>query len=152
MFTADRNGDTFTNNGQFNIASGGDLQVVNIGQTFNQDAGVLDVQGAFNPSNITFNFNGGTLAGTGTINDPVTVPAGGILAPGDPTGTLTVTNNNCTVNGALASDADTPRQQPPRGDIRRLSRLLRKPSRRRPHSRHCASVRSTWRARATLVA
>lgn len=50
-----------------------------------------------------FVFTGGTLAGTGVVYEAVTVPATvGTIAPGDPTGTLTITNNNCTINGTLA--------------------------------------------------
>jgi autotransporter-associated beta strand protein len=48
--------------------------------------------------------NGGTLAGNGTVNGPVTVGALGGIAPGTPaapTGTLTI-NNNCTITNNLA--------------------------------------------------
>jgi len=37
--------------------------------------------------------NGGTLAGNGIVAGPVTVNSGGALAPGNPLGTLRVTNN-----------------------------------------------------------
>ena len=40
---------------------------------------------------------GGTLTGTGSIDGPVTILAGGILSPGNPTGTLTI-NNSLTLN------------------------------------------------------
>jgi len=44
---------------------------------------------------------GGTLAGTGLVDEILTVSAAAILAPGNPTGTMNVTNNNCTINGKL---------------------------------------------------
>ncbi len=37
--------------------------------------------------------SGGTLAGTGIISGAVTVNSGGALAPGNPLGTLTISNN-----------------------------------------------------------
>ncbi|NNC87503.1 MAG: hypothetical protein HKN82_03465 [Akkermansiaceae bacterium] len=37
-----------------------------------------------------FQFTGGTLGGTGVINENVTVPAAGNVAPGDPVGTLSI--------------------------------------------------------------
>jgi autotransporter-associated beta strand protein len=46
-----------------------------------------------------------TLAGTGSINGPVTVLAGGILAPGNSVGTLTV-NNNVSLAGNLAIEVN----------------------------------------------
>jgi autotransporter-associated beta strand protein len=73
----------------------------------NIQAGRLVVNGTYNPSYPPFHtFTGGTLAGTGTINHVLTVPAGGAVAPGDPTGTLTVTNNNCAIAGTLAIALD----------------------------------------------
>jgi len=51
--------------------------------------------------------SGGTLKGTGVMKDDViTVPAAGILAPGYPTGTLTITNNHCIIDGTLAITID----------------------------------------------
>jgi len=69
------------------------------------NAGKLVVNGALSTSYVNLSFSGGTLAGTGVIDDPVSVPVSGTLAPGDPTGTLTVTNNNCTISGTLAVTA-----------------------------------------------
>jgi autotransporter-associated beta strand protein len=46
---------------------------------------------------------GGTLAGTGTINDPVTIQAGGTLSPGLSIGTLTV-NNTVTLGGTIVME------------------------------------------------
>jgi len=52
-----------------------------------------------------FRFSSGTLSGTGWIENggdqALTVPAAGTIAPGYPTGTLTVTNISCTINGNL---------------------------------------------------
>ncbi len=73
------------------------------------NAGTFVVNGTLDTHYQNLNFSGGTLAGTGTINDPVSVPASGVLAPGDPTGTLTVTNNNCTINGTLTIHVDSRR-------------------------------------------
>jgi hypothetical protein len=52
-------------------------------------------------SAVSVNATNGTLAGTGIINGPVTVNAGGTLAPGTSAiGTLTI-SNNLTLNGNL---------------------------------------------------
>ena len=48
---------------------------------------------------------GGTLAGTGTINAPVDVQAGGTLAPGTSIGTLTI-NNNLTLAGTTVIEVN----------------------------------------------
>jgi autotransporter-associated beta strand protein len=75
------------------------------------DSGTLVANGTWVTGNI-FDFAGGTLAGTGVINDAVNVPASGFLTPGDPTGALTVTNNACTINGTLdiaINDAASPK-------------------------------------------
>ena len=44
--------------------------------------------------------NGGTLGGTGIISGAVTVNAGGTLAPGNPLGTLTISNNLTLAGGS----------------------------------------------------
>ena len=44
---------------------------------------------------------GGTLGGTGVIELAIDVPATGALAPGHPTGLLTITNSNCSITGSL---------------------------------------------------
>jgi autotransporter-associated beta strand protein len=44
---------------------------------------------------------GGTLGGDGVIGGPVTINSGGILAPGNPVGTLTVSNNFTASSGAI---------------------------------------------------
>lgn len=50
-----------------------------------------------------FTMTGGTIKGTGVINVNYasTIPAAGTIAPGYPTGTLTITNKPCTINGNL---------------------------------------------------
>jgi len=59
--------------------------------------GALLVNGSLtNLSAVTVQ-NGGRLGGIGTVNGAVTVNSGGTLKPGDPTGTLTC-SNNLTVN------------------------------------------------------
>jgi hypothetical protein len=74
---------------------------------FNLQAGTLVINGNYTPTHMAYQtFTGGTLAGTGTLNSAITVPVSGTLAPGNPTGTLTVTNNNCTINGTLRIEID----------------------------------------------
>jgi autotransporter-associated beta strand protein len=46
-------------------------------------------------------FDSGTLRGTATCYLGVSVPTNGVLAPGNPTGTMTITNNPCIINGTL---------------------------------------------------
>jgi fibronectin-binding autotransporter adhesin len=75
----------------------GDIYVGQI----NLNAGKLVINGTSVTPWSGFNFNGGTLAGTGTINDAITVPAAGTIAPGNPTGTLTI-NSACIIDGKLA--------------------------------------------------
>jgi hypothetical protein len=41
------------------------------------------------------------LSGSGSIGGAVTINSGGIFAPGNPTGTLTVSNNFTAVSGAV---------------------------------------------------
>jgi len=77
------------------------------------DGGTIVINGTFDPrDNDPVNFNsGGTMKGTGTIVGPMTagpmnVKAGAILAPGFPTGTLTIENADCTIAGTLAITID----------------------------------------------
>lgn len=53
-------------------------------------AGTLRVNGRIGPDAVVV--AGGTLGGTGTITGPVTVQSGGMLAPGDSIGTLSLSN------------------------------------------------------------
>lgn len=76
------------------------------------DGGTIVLNGTFDPrDNDPVNFNsGGTMKGTGTFIGPISVPlnvkAGATIAPGYPTGTFTITNASCTVNGTLAIELD----------------------------------------------
>ena len=45
--------------------------------------------------------SGSTLSGSGVIGGPVTINSGGIFAPGNPVGTLTVSNNFTANSGAI---------------------------------------------------
>ncbi|MBN1911512.1 MAG: PEP-CTERM sorting domain-containing protein [Pirellulales bacterium] len=60
---------TYTNQGTLNIHAGKTLTINVKGQTFNQDAGLLDINGALSLYNLTFNYNGGTIVGTPSLND-----------------------------------------------------------------------------------
>ncbi|MCZ8256164.1 MAG: autotransporter-associated beta strand repeat-containing protein, partial [Polaromonas sp.] len=55
------------------------------------NGGTLSVNGTLSNSAVTVN-NGGTLGGTGTVGS-TTIAAGGVLAPGNSIGTLTVNGN-----------------------------------------------------------
>jgi autotransporter-associated beta strand protein len=66
--------------------------------------GILQVNGQLGSGPVTVATNA-ALAGTGTINGPVTVLPGGILAPGTSVGTLTV-NNNVSLAGGLAIEVN----------------------------------------------
>jgi hypothetical protein len=102
---------SFNNYGSIQAASG---SILFTGGEFDQDAGTLQLTPAilFGP-NRPFYLNGGTVTGTGTlggsdINNSVYVEAGGVLAPGNPFGMLTVPggggiviNNGATFNVVL---------------------------------------------------
>jgi autotransporter-associated beta strand protein len=66
--------------------------------------GTLQVDGQLDVGAVTVATNA-TLGGKGTINGPVTVLAGGTLAPGDSIGVVTIgvltINNNLTIGGNL---------------------------------------------------
>jgi autotransporter-associated beta strand protein len=66
--------------------------------------GTLQVNGQLSSGAVTVATNA-TLSGIGSINGPVTVLAGGILAPGDSVGILTV-NNNISLAGNLAIEVN----------------------------------------------
>lgn len=63
------------------------------------DSGTLQVDGSLGVTPVTV--AGGTLAGTGVINGPVEVQAGGRLAPGPGLGTLTVANQLILAPGSI---------------------------------------------------
>ena len=72
-----------------NFQSGGWTVLGNITTgTVRLSGGTHLFNGAVNCEYSGFIFTGGTLGGTGTINENVTVPTAGSLSPGAPTGTL----------------------------------------------------------------
>jgi outer membrane autotransporter protein len=62
--------------------------------------GVLRVNGSLGNTAVTVD-NGGKLGGSGSIAGPVTVAAGGIIAPGNSIGTLTLGGNFTQAAGAI---------------------------------------------------
>jgi hypothetical protein len=54
----------YNNSGDLNILLGKTLTISGNSQIFNQNAGTLDINGTFDLSDITFNYNGGTIDGT----------------------------------------------------------------------------------------
>jgi len=48
-------------------------------------------------------YSGATLGGTGIISGPVSILAGGTLSPGNPTGTLTISNSLTLIAGSISS-------------------------------------------------
>jgi len=74
---------------------------VDVGQG-NLQAGTLVVNGTWVTPWSGLNFSGGRLAGTGTINDNVSVPSGGALAPGNlDVGTLSIVGDTTMKAGAI---------------------------------------------------
>ena len=73
------------------------------GGPFNQDAGTLQLTPAisFDPSQ-TFNLNGGTVTGSGTLGSSTVYVNGGVLAPGNPYGVLSASNNLTMYGGAIS--------------------------------------------------
>ena len=75
------------------------------GGAFNQDAGTLQLTPAisFDPDpGLTFNLNGGTVTGSGTLGSSTVFVNGGVLAPGNPFGVLSAGNNLTMYGGALS--------------------------------------------------
>lgn len=96
------------------------------------DSGTLIANGLLKCNNRSLSFAGGTLVANGTVEVPstytiamsagaalkgtgvvkvpiavpITIPTGATIAPGYPTGKLTITNNSCTINGNLAITVD----------------------------------------------
>ncbi len=59
-------GRAHSNAGAFNVSSGASLTISGGPQTFSQNAGTMTVDGLFDVVASTFEFNGGTITGTGT--------------------------------------------------------------------------------------
>ena len=105
-------GTTTINSGTLAIASTGNINTtseVSIG------AGEFKYNSATALSkNITFTSTGGTLSGTGTITNALTVIAGNTLAPGNSIGTMTF-SNGLTIAGAYAAQIGTSGSTPALG-------------------------------------
>jgi len=69
------------------------------------NSGTLLVNGTQNVATGAVTVSGGTLGGTGTIGGNITVNAGGTLAPGASTGTLSAVNS-VTIGGTLGIDVN----------------------------------------------
>ena len=63
-----KNVGVYTNNSDFNIATGEQLTISAFNQTFKQDSGTLDIDGTFLMASAAFEFNGGVINGTPTLN------------------------------------------------------------------------------------
>lgn len=91
--------------GQLTIADGGSLKATGGGGLF-LSGGTLTVNGTLEDSGAgAIGISAGaTLKGTGVATNGVvaSVPAGATIAPGDPTGTLTLEGGDCTIAGTLA--------------------------------------------------
>jgi len=91
-------------NGGLNFSGGGTLALAGsnnfAGATFMSN-GTMLVNGALGQSAVTN--ASGTLAGTGSLSGPVTILAGGILSPGDPAGTLTISNSLTLNSGSVVN-------------------------------------------------
>lgn len=91
----------FHNHGSVQAATG---TLLFGGGAFNQDAGTLQLTLAisFDPSQ-TFNLNGGTVTGAGTLGSDTVVVNGGVLAPGNPFGVLGASGNHLRMHGGALS-------------------------------------------------
>ncbi len=96
MFIAKRGTGSWTVT-NITYTGGGDIDI---------EAGTLILNGTCSTPQAFEVKSGGTLKGTGIIDDPLTVDVGGTVTPGDPAGTLTVTNNDCTINGTFGIEVD----------------------------------------------
>ncbi len=88
----------FNNYGAVQAASG----TILFANVFNQDAGTLQINpGITFGSGNYFNLNGGTVSGVGTLGYTGSYPVilnGGVLAPGNPFGTIYVPSGNINLN------------------------------------------------------
>ena len=110
--TFNQSGGLYTNNGLFQVESGHTLSISGLGQTFNQNGGTLTIAGNFRMSSATFNFNGGDINGTPTLNGVSLNLASGATAPAtfNLGGTTTLTGDvkagqQLNVRGGQSSNA-----------------------------------------------
>lgn len=92
--------------GEFYVNGG---KLITGGRTYTDYRYITPIDGATLIVNGTLEdltFTGGTVGGTGTIRVAVNVPVTGTLAPGYPTGVLSVTNSACSIAGALEINVD----------------------------------------------
>ena len=90
---------TFNNSGVIQAGSG---ILLFTGGNFNQNTGTLQITPAITFTNKSFYLNGGTVTGVGTVDDYMTVN-GGVLAPGNPFGTLNASGGFLMAGGGTAS-------------------------------------------------
>jgi hypothetical protein len=88
---------TFNNSGAIQPASG---KLLFTGGFFYQNAGTLQITPAITFTNEYFYLSGGTVTGVGTVGDNYMFADGGVLAPGNPFGTLNV-SGGLNIGGAF---------------------------------------------------
>lgn len=88
---------TFNNSGAIQPASG---TLLFTGGFFYQNAGTLQITPAITFTNEHFYLEGGTVTGVGTVGDDYLSADGGVLAPGNPFGTLNV-SGGLSIGGAF---------------------------------------------------
>jgi fibronectin-binding autotransporter adhesin len=88
---------TFNNSGAIQPASG---TLLFTGGFFYQNAGTLQITPAITFTNEYFYLEGGTVTGVGTVGDYYMFADGGVLAPGNPFGTLNV-SGSLNIGGAF---------------------------------------------------
>jgi hypothetical protein len=95
---------TFSNFGTIRVPAGCTLSNE---LTFAQSGGTSRVDGVWTSPTKAFDATGGTLTGVGLMETAVTLSGAATVAPGDPVGTLTVTNKVVTLtNGRMAITLD----------------------------------------------
>ncbi|MDD5064328.1 MAG: PEP-CTERM sorting domain-containing protein [Phycisphaerae bacterium] len=92
---------SYTNNADLNIAADKTLTISLNNQTFSQNDGTLDVDGAFSMNSATFNFNGGTITGSELMiqNSSLNIGPGSTGAAG-----FSVRGGSSTLSGDIAPD------------------------------------------------